>query len=327
MSTLRKKGESWEVDFYVCGERFRKSFGKKERALKFKSDFDHFYSIKPLTLDKATAKYLKVETDMRKTSGNAVTERKFFWELKKFLGSKGQKGFSNVIEIEPYHLQAFQLWLKSQKHNGKLLENATVNRRFHTIKHFFMKLVEWGYLNESPARFIKPLPENRRPKKLWSMEEVLKVSGALSSEDKALFVFLYFTGARLSTALRLTWFDVDMKSEVITFTTKKGKISVTREYKVPMPKPVKILLSDIPKTGGEVFEIKAGLFAKRISRTLKKVGIEGLTLHGLRHTFASRIHEKGASTETIRLLLGHSNTKTTEGYLSTDLDHLRKFVA
>lgn len=327
MASLRKQRDSWIVDFYLCGQRFRKAFRKKENALRFKHDFDHLVSIKSCTLDRAIRLYIKFETILRKCKGNQITERKYFWEFKTFLKTKGIEEFSQVTEIEPVHMQAFQVWLKNQKHNGKAFKNSTVNRRFHTVKHFFTKLIEWGYLNVSPARFIKALPEARKSKRLWADCDVALVSKELLPKDRLLFLFLYLSGARLSTAIRLTWFDLDMVAESMVLTSKKGRASETKEYRVPMSSNLKELLKSIPKTSEYVFPITAGLFSKRVGRAIAKLNLKGLNLHGLRHTFASNVHKKGASTETIRLLLGHSNTKTTEGYLTTDLDHLRKFVS
>jgi site-specific recombinase XerD len=59
-------------------------------------------------------------------------------------------------------------------------------------------------------------------------------------------------------------------------------------------------------------------------RLTKKLGLKGLTLHGLRHTFITSLAAQNHSLEKIRLLVGHSNLKTTEKYLHLQDTHLKE---
>lgn len=55
----------------------------------------------------------------------------------------------------------------------------------------------------------------------------------------------------------------------------------------------------------------------------RRAGIEGLRLHDLRHSFASRLLNRGASLEVIGGLLGHTQSSTTQRYAHLSEDTLR----
>lgn len=62
----------------------------------------------------------------------------------------------------------------------------------------------------------------------------------------------------------------------------------------------------------------------RISRYFKKAGVRSGGLHSLRHTYATRAIESGMDPESLRILLGHSDLKTTMKYLHVSDSHVRK---
>jgi integrase/recombinase XerD len=69
-----------------------------------------------------------------------------------------------------------------------------------------------------------------------------------------------------------------------------------------------------------------------VERAYRAAGINshrppGALVHALRHTFATRLIENGATAIEVMGLLGHSSLATTQRYLSTRPDHLRSAVA
>jgi integrase len=69
------------------------------------------------------------------------------------------------------------------------------------------------------------------------------------------------------------------------------------------------------KTGKPFIDLSAGL-----QLACKKAGITGVTWHTLRHTFASRLLERGADIMTVKELLGHSTVIVTMRYTHSNLD-------
>ena len=57
-------------------------------------------------------------------------------------------------------------------------------------------------------------------------------------------------------------------------------------------------------------------FWKIVKKYCLKAGIvKKISPHTLRHSFATRLHEQGVPSETVRILLGHSSVETTKRYL------------
>lgn len=49
--------------------------------------------------------------------------------------------------------------------------------------------------------------------------------------------------------------------------------------------------------------------------------------HSGRRSFATRLIQNGADIHTVMVLMGHSNIATTQKYLNTDIERLKRFAA
>ncbi|MDP7237144.1 MAG: site-specific integrase [Candidatus Latescibacteria bacterium] len=65
---------------------------------------------------------------------------------------------------------------------------------------------------------------------------------------------------------------------------------------------------------------------KSFNRAVKIAGLDHVTFHSLRHTYASLLVMQGKDLPTIQLLLGHSDIKTTMRYAHLAPDHLHLAV-
>jgi integrase/recombinase XerD len=172
---------------------------------------------------------------------------------------------------------------------------------------------------------VEDVPHPRIQKKLpdvLSREEVLQLLDAVRSMKlRAILTAAYATGMRISEALRLRVQDVDSKRMVLHVRgAKQAKdrlvllsprlLGVLRGYWA-VARPSGPLL--FPGRFGRPVHID--VLRRAFQATVREVGLQKrVTLHSLRHGFATHLLEDGTDIRVIQALLGHSTLETTAHY-------------
>jgi site-specific recombinase XerD len=87
-----------------------------------------------------------------------------------------------------------------------------------------------------------------------------------------------------------------------------------------------------PNPQNLIFPSKRGTYTdprtyqKRVQAVCKRCELQGVNVHALRHTFATRLMEQNVPIRTIQNLLGHSSIATTERYFHVLDDEKRKAI-
>ncbi len=134
---------------------------------------------------------------------------------------------------------------------------------------------------------------------------------------------LVMTGTRRQAMASLRWADVDMRWKVATFT---DKVFGTRT--VPLGDELAKLIDALPRVNEFVFygRGKAGHIVEprsSLARTTRAAGLEHVSIHGLRRTFALLAEEAGIPAGAAAQYMGHSPRGTHEGYKPRSADQLR----
>ena len=128
----------------------------------------------------------------------------------------------------------------------------------------------------------------------------------------------------------LTWEQVDLKSrEIRVMRTKNGKPRV-----VDINSHLFETLLRLKKQGqnGQYVFLNPntgkpyGKLRRSFETACGKAGIKNLRFHDLRHTFASRLIERGADIIRVKELLGHSTVRITERYLHSNREERKRAV-
>lgn len=158
--------------------------------------------------------------------------------------------------------------------------------------------------------------------------EVTKISNPVIA---AYIQTLLLTGARRNELLGLQWSDVDFKWNSLTIrdkATSKGNIAGVRV--IPLTPYVANLLNQLPRRNQWVFSSPIGKSGKLVDPrksfgpAIIAAGIEGLTLHGLRRSFATLSEWVEVPTGVVAQIMGHKPSATAEKhYKQRPLDLLR----
>jgi len=166
----------------------------------------------------------------------------------------------------------------------------------------------------------RPLTEKRLPEVL-SKEEVQQIINATGNlKHKALLSITYACGLRRSEVLNLKIKDLDSTRKLIRIEQAKGR----KDRYVPFSDKLKILLQEYYrafKPKEYLFEGQnGGRYGERsfeliLEHCVKKTKItKNVTLHTLRHSYATHQLEGGTDIRYIQELLGHNSPKTTMIY-------------
>lgn len=135
------------------------------------------------------------------------------------------------------------------------------------------------------------------------------------------------SGMRQGEIHRLKWSDIDQKANIITLMRKdKNSIGGRKQHRIPLFKGVReVLLRSRNSFGQEdsLFSVKrASSISDKFAKLTKKVGIEGLRFHDLRHEAISRMFEKGMRVEQVRLVSGHATLDQLSRYVNLRAENL-----
>lgn len=223
--------------------------------------------------------------------------------------------------------------------SGKQLSENSKRRLLSSLRGFYKFLMFEGHITDNPAENLdSPQKSFYLPKFLNQAEvEQLLSQPDTSTEtglrDRALLELMYSSGLRVSEMVNIKAKDIDLDGGILTTT---GKGSKTR--RVPIgTSAVEWLKSYLAlRRKHENIEV-ANLFVTPAGRALnrqmihglvreyaEKCGLEGVSPHTLRHSFATHLVQNRADIRSVQQMLGHADISTTQIYTHITDSHLKK---
>ena len=262
-------------------------------------------------LNALTQSFLQLFSKTLQLKGYSIaTQKTYLGEFSQFLQffkSKSPNQLSHK-EINQY------FWHCIQK--LKLSENQ-VHSRINAVKFYYR------YVVNTPIKLdlvIRPKKKEMLPEVL-SKKEIVAIFDAVENPKHLLMLKLcYGMGLRVSEIINLKITDISSSRMQVHIRCAKGK----KDRMVNLPQSVLEELRSYYKLytpsdylfegqyGGQYTTRSVQAVFKRAmmkAKVNKKIGI-----HGLRHSFATHLLERGTDMVFIQKLLGHQNVKTTEIY-------------
>lgn len=205
------------------------------------------------------------------------------------------------------------------------------NQVVNAIKLFF-RTIENKSLE---AEFIyRPKREKTLPNVLSKEEVKLILEAPKNIKHKAMLSLIYSCGLRCGEVLALKPEHIDSNRKLVIIKQGKGR----KDRVVPLSEKILSLLRNYWKA----FEPKVYLFEGQnkgeryderslqnvLKQSLAKAGIQKpVTLHWLRHSYATHLLEAGTNLRYIQEILGHSSSKTTEIYTHVSSAGIQKVMS
>ena len=223
------------------------------------------------------------------------------------------------------------------------ISNTSVNNYTRALKASFRRGLQGGYLAKDPFKGVKPLPQSRKTPVIINRDEYTMLRTSIPEEWLRLLVDMaILTGMRRDELINLRWNDLDFDRDVISIRCSADfhpKFSKEREF--PLTAEANQIFQrarqfhqdhQIESEFVFVDELGAKLKGDRVTKKFKSAvrftGLrEELHFHCLRRTFSTRLKQKGTDTNTIKGILGHASTKTTDRYIGTPSDDMKRAIS
>lgn len=259
----------------------------------------------------------------------------FRLHIKPYLGNIPLK------ELSTYHIQrcldaidgSYSTFIKNQNIIHGALEKA----------------VELGMIVRNPCKGVTFPADDTEKMRVLSKEEQVRFIKELDGEYYRPMLLMYlYTGLRLGEGIPLTWEDIDLEKRTIRVNKKAivrhdyashtaklevqdfcktkssrrkvvitaGLVEVLKAHKTAMMKQVEEAGREWSESSLVFLNTHGKMVYNRnlqdsLVKILTRAGIEGATMHTLRHTYATRCFEAGVDIKAVSEQLGHKNVKTT----------------
>lgn len=205
------------------------------------------------------------------------------------------------------------------------------NQVVNAVKLFF-KTIQNKSLN--PDLIHRPKSPKLLPNVLSKEEIKLILNAHGNLKHKAMLSLIYSCGLRRSELLNLKLTDIDAKRGLVIIRQAKGR----KDRVAPLSEKILALLREYYiayKPSLWLFEGQNKLvhYDERSLQNVLKHALDKskitkpVTLHWLRHSFATHLLENGTDLRYIQEILGHSSSKTTEIYTHVSNKSLQKIVS
>ncbi len=258
----------------------------------------------------------KVSKNMQKSYASSLKHLATFW------------GNSKLSDIKPKLISEYKVLRKN-----KGIKPATINRELAMLsKAFNLAVKEWEWIRDNPVSRVPKEKENNERDRWLNAEDEKRLLENSSSWLKEIIIFSLHTGLRIGELLSLEWNRVNLfRKTIIIQKSKNGKPRTVPLNQIALEilaqkSKTRSIKNDLVFTSSTATKIDGDNLRRSLSTVLKTAGIENVTPHTFRHTFATRLAQRGVDLYKIAKLLGHKDIRMTQRYAHHCPDSLRDGV-
>ena len=257
----------------------------------------------------------KLSQDMKMRNFSYYTYDSYLGKTKDIMRYFGEKNLEDVTTEE---LRIFLLkYLKEERKLG----DRSINY-YNSVIRFIYEVTLDKVLNK------KQLPMRKKKKTMYKVLTKEELSTFFNCVDafkfKTIFMLAYGSGLRIGEIANLRVEDIDSKNMRIFIREGKGNKERYTMLSKQSLEMLRIYWSKYRqnKRRGRIFlsesgaAITVGVIREHFRRYRKKAKLsEKVTMHTLRHCYATNLIENGATLIQVKELMGHSNIRSTMEYV------------
>ena len=265
-------------------------------------------------------------------------------DLRRYVGFLEHRDVRSLRDVDERTIRSFVASLSASTHGPEAASYraTSVARTLSAVRSFHRFLLREGVTERDPAAGVaqprlprslpRPLPVDDVRRLLEAPEE----GSPTGVRDRAILELLYGSGLRISELTGMDVDDLDLEEGSLRVLGKGGK-----EREVPLGSFAHDALDAYLTRGRPALATgvsRGALFlnarggrlsrqscARLLGRYVRLAGIDRrVTLHTLRHSFATHLLEGGADVRVVQELLGHASVATTQIYTLVTARHLRE---
>ncbi len=266
---------------------------------------------------------VNLSEQLRLKGYSSKTIKAYVGHIRRFVGFKGR----DPLYLTKKDIDAYLLYLL----DDNSCSHSYVSQSISAIKFLYTEVYR---KNDICIELARPKKEKKLPEILDKNEVAGLFLAVTNIKHKALMYVIYSSGLRVGEAVRLRITDIDSGRMLIHVVQSKGRkdrytmlsetaLKTLREY-VKTYKPSHWLFPGqqadkhlTERTVQKIFD------NARLSAGIKK----NVSVHSLRHAFATHLLESGVDLRYIQELLGHESSKTTEIYTRVTEKNISKIVS
>lgn len=265
-------------------------------------------------------------------------------------------GHYKLDKLNTITIQKFINDVSKSGKSGNPLSQSSIKKIMLTLSQAYEQAVKLNMLYQNPCdNIILPKTEKRKAVAFTEEEQQRFLSHCtFDTTYDCLFIFAFNTGMRMGELFALTWDDIDFDNEIIKV---NKNLTVVSDYDDNSTTKTKTLINstktesskrEIPMTKQALQALKAQkernsndsvfvfysnnntpLMKRNVYRAFEKLIAQSditspVTFHSIRHSFATRLLERGADIKTVSTLLGHHSIQITLDIYSHVSNNLKK---
>jgi len=241
-----------------------------------------------------------------------------------------------ILNYKAYLVSRDRKTPKAQK-GKKRLASFSINRMLSALRSYLKYLIDMDYKTPISPSEIKLVKTEKKHPRVSEFEEITKLiesparferNKIIAVRNRAILETLFSTGMRISELINLKKDQIDKtgrifirgkgKKERFVYLTPRAQKHIKNYLEVRNEISSPYLF--VPYRGRNVNlkdkKISPNYLEERVKKYRELLGLNvPISVHGIRHAFATYLAESGANPAAIQILLGHESLDTTTKYV------------